>query len=183
MGIQQSIVEAGIDGQVPSNGYMILRSIASKIRFREPEEVGDACDYDYAIQVALAHPHAKAYLVPSYTHSYRRTPNSLYSLGRCEAYAYRQVHKLLTAGIEKIACERALVRLAHRAATDLIVMGNRREALKIYFSHYYATYRYRLRGLIFWIHFLSPFPATTKVSIRKLRDFLNVATKKLQHIG
>jgi glycosyltransferase involved in cell wall biosynthesis len=183
MGIQRSIVEAAIDGQVPSNGYMVLRSIASERRFRGPEEVGDACDYDFAIQLALADSHAKACLIPAYTHCYRRTPNSLYSLGRCESFAYQQVQALMAAGIEKAACERALVRLAHRAATDLIVMGNRRDALKIYFSPYYARHRYGLRGLIFWVHFFSPFPAVTKVSIRKFRNFLNVATKKLQHSG
>jgi hypothetical protein len=183
MGIQRSIVESAIDGQVLGDGYMVLRSIVAGIRFREPEEVGDACDYDFAIQIALAHPHAKAYLVPTYTHCYRRTPGSIYSLGRCEPYAYRQVQALLSAGIEKVACERALVRLSHKAATDLIVMGNRHEALKIYFSPYYVNNRYRLRGLIFWIIFFSPFPAITKVTIRKLRNFLNLVTKKLQHIG
>jgi glycosyltransferase involved in cell wall biosynthesis len=173
LGIQRSIMESAIDGQIPNNGYMVVRSIGARIGFRGPDEVGLACDYDFGIRLAAAHPDAKAYLVSSFTHCTRRTPGGASTLGQAAPYAYRQVSELLRMGIEKMACERALVRLAPVAAKDAILLGNRLEAWKIFFSPYCAQLRWKPEGLRFWAYFLNPFPQFTKTLVGKLaRNYL-----------
>ena len=89
VGMQPDVVKSALMQQFPNNAYLIKAACAKKIKYGSlTEKYGDACDYGFALECALAFPNMKACFVNEYTASYRLSETSVSSGAANDAAFY-----------------------------------------------------------------------------------------------
>jgi len=131
---QQPALWSALVGQFPNDGYMVLSEAARRTRYRVEPEVGDACDYDFALR--LARPDSRFYFIDKYTAKYRLTEASISMGNTVAAESYLLVEGLvLPAELEKTRAAR-LGAYAPAAINRWLRVGDKRNARRVYFSRY-----------------------------------------------
>ena len=169
-GLQPSSIDSAILQQFPNNSYMVLSSAARSIKYKERDEVGDACDYDFGIRLALNFD--KFYFINKYTAKYRITDGSICrqnSLPMSE-YMCSMLQSLMQspelAESSKQACRHMLKSLAPLALKSCAIKGRKKEALNIYLSEFYSLKkRLSLQGIYYLM--LIFFPGFENINSRK----------------
>jgi glycosyltransferase involved in cell wall biosynthesis len=77
-GIQTDILKSALLQQMPNNGFLVRSECAKKIGYSKAgERYGDACDFGFALELALTFSNSKAYFLDEYTASYRESSFSI----------------------------------------------------------------------------------------------------------
>ena len=145
-GLQKSSVEAALLHQFPNDCFMILASAAKAIKCRSDEEVGDAADFDFGLQLAFKY--SNFFFLDKYTAKYRLSNISISQNTSSTAQCFNMI--LNTDFPEELsgAKEYELKREASTAIIQLINVGKKKQALDIYFSQYYPlSKRFSLGGI------------------------------------
>jgi len=154
-GLQPSAIESALLQQFPNDGYMILSSAARRTKYKRESEVGDACDYEFGIRLALAF--ENFYFLNQYTAKYRLTNVSVTSNARTAEYMYPIMQSLTLPESAEHARRLTLERLAPVAIKSYALQGRKKEALNIYFSEFYSSKRrFSLKGIYHRLLILSP---------------------------
>lgn len=156
-GLQPSAIDSAILQQFPNNSYMLLSSAARSIKYREKDEVGDSCDYDFGIRLALNYD--KFYFLNKYTAKYRITDGSIC---RCNSLKMAEFMCSMLQSPElpessQPACREMLEKLAPLILKSYALEGRKKEALNIYLSEFYSMKRrLSLKGLYYLLLIFSP---------------------------
>lgn len=169
-GLQPSSIDSALIQQFPNNSYMILSSAARSIKYRERDEVGDACDYDFGIRLALNFDNF--YFLNKYTAKYRITDGSICrrnSLNMAE-YMCSMIQSVMQSPelseSSQRACRHMLENLSPLALKGYALEGRKKEAFNIYLSDFYSLKRrLSLQGLYYLI--LIFFPVFENIIHRK----------------
>lgn len=173
-GLHTSIIKSALLQQFPNNCYMILSSAARSIKYREKNEVGNACDYDFGIRLALDFD--KFYVLNKYTAKYRLTDVSITNSKNSQVneYAYSMVNALKLPESYQDVRRQVLKRLAPLALKVYALQGKKKEALSIYSSEFYSlNNKFSLRGLYYLLLIFFPrFELIFSVAaVGKIKDF------------
>ena len=144
-GLQRSALEAAFYQRMWSDGYMIRSDVARRVRYRDDATAGVFGDTDFAIRVALEHDRDAAFFVDAdlsfYRYSLDAVSNSEEAKRRTHPFAgialYRFVEALEVTGDLEPAKRFQLEQQADKAVKGLATSGQRREALRIFFSRSY----------------------------------------------
>ena len=147
-GVQEDSLSMTLLRQFPNDGYLLRTGVARAIGYRPPSEVGHACDADFAVRIGLRHPRRSFVLVDAETAAYRLSQASIARDGSAAAASYYRV----LAGLEvpphaEAARRRAMGDLAADACGDLLRLGRRGEALRVWLGPAYGRRRFGARGL------------------------------------
>lgn len=156
-GLRLSSIESAMLQQFPNNSYMILTSAARSIKYREKDKVGDACDYDFGIRLALKF--EKFYFLNKYTAKYRITDGSILrtNSAKIAEYMYSIAQPLKLPKSSQQVRQQVLGRLAPLALKSYAVEGRKKEALNIYLSEFYSMKRrFSLKGLYYLLLIFFP---------------------------
>ncbi|WP_145113279.1 glycosyltransferase family 2 protein [Botrimarina mediterranea] len=156
-GLQTDSVEAALQRQFPNNAYLVATDKAKAIGFREKTEVGDACDTDFGVRLAIANPGPRFYLTATYTAEYRITRMAISRTSKSTADYYRFLLRLEVPEASEQTKQTVLTHIAANAAGQLARQGARQEAMSVYLSRWYG-WRRRLspRGLSHLARILLP---------------------------
>jgi glycosyltransferase involved in cell wall biosynthesis len=147
-GLQKSSCVAGILQQLPNDGYMIVSHAAKSIDWRPRAIVGNGCEYDFGLRLALQY--EGFYFLNRYTAKYRVTTESMSKTGKDDAamQSYLILREADVPREAEWAKNFQLNRFAPGALGQFSKAGRRKEALHLYFSsHYPWKRRLRPRGL------------------------------------
>ncbi len=147
-GLQQDPVVAALWLQFPNNGYLVDTALARATGYLKEELVGDACDADFGIRLALANRNSHFAFLDRYTSLYRLSPSALrHAHNTCWKH-YDQVKQLtgLTPA-QAEARDLLLCRTAEQSVVDCAINGHRRRAFEIFTSPYYPKSKLRPKPL------------------------------------
>lgn len=147
-GIQANPVVCALWRQVPNDGYLVDAAAARAIGYRSFLEIGESCDTDFALRLALEHRGKVFKLIDGPISKYRKNRDGL-SGSRDISWRFYQYLQTLDdrLSVEEIAARDQLLKeIAVQALIERAVHGHRFEALKILTSRYYP--RKRKLGLI-----------------------------------
>jgi glycosyltransferase involved in cell wall biosynthesis len=136
-GLQKSSIEAALLHQFPNDCFMILASAAKAIKWRSYEEVGNGGEFDFSLRLGFAY--SNFFFLDKHTAKYRMTKNSMSSNINDDSTA-QSFHIILNTYFpEELSCSKdyELKKEASTAIIQLINVGNKKQALDIYFSQYY----------------------------------------------
>jgi glycosyltransferase involved in cell wall biosynthesis len=135
-GVQSSPMKSALLGQFPNNGYLVKTEIAKSVGYRDLPEVGDACDYDFALRLA-AHVN-KFYFLNQFTASYRVFNESIMDgNNNYTNLTYNLVLSLvLPESLEQYRHER-LQKYAAPAINKWLQLNEKKNAMDIYRSRIY----------------------------------------------
>ncbi len=156
-GLQKSSIEAALLHQFPNDCFMILASAAKAIKWRSYEEVGDAGDFDFGLQLSLKY--SNFFFLDKYTAKYRLSSDSISQSLNYDG-SIRSFYLILNTELpDQLAWakEHELKRSAPIAIIQLINLGKRKQALDIYFGQYHPlSRRLSLGGIRRFIKLLLP---------------------------
>jgi glycosyltransferase involved in cell wall biosynthesis len=156
-GLQNSSLEAALLHQFPNDCYMVLASAAKEIKWRSPEEVGTAVDFDFGLQLGFKY--SNFFFLDKFTAKYRLTKASV-SQNPYDNAAAKSFNIILNTSFPENlswAKEYELKREAPIAMAQLINLGEKKLALDIYFSKYHPlSKRLSLGGIRRFIKALIP---------------------------
>jgi glycosyltransferase involved in cell wall biosynthesis len=135
-GVQPNAMKSALLGQFPNNAYLVKTEIAKNVGYRDLPEVGDACDYDFALRLAA---HAKKfYFINQFTASYRVFNDSIMDGNNNYAHlTYNLILSLiLPESLEQYRYER-LQKYAVPAINKWLQLNEKRNAMDIYKSGIY----------------------------------------------
>ena len=139
-GLQRDVVKCALWRQFPNNGYLVETSLARTIGYRSNEEIGDACDTDFAIRLALANRSSHFVFVNRYTSQYRLLPFSARTAHNNCWKAYDEFQKIADLTPEQRQARDLLLRkIAEQSVVDNAFHGRRKRALEIFFSSFYPS--------------------------------------------
>jgi len=138
-GLQTSSVWSAMMGQFPNNGYMILTSAAKLIRYQNTSNVGDACDYEFGLRLALKH--SNFFFLNQYTSLYRITDISILRGNNYVNLTYKLIEDIQIEDRFKEFQSKRLQEYASPAINKWLELGNKHEANRIYNSEYYSWRR------------------------------------------
>ena len=146
-GLQHDLVECALWQQFPNNGYLVDTALARSIGYRSDEEIGDACDGDFGIRLALACRGSHFAFLNRYTSQYRLMTSSLRTShnNTWKGYDYVLTLKDLTPRQVQVRDE-VLRRSAEQAVVDNALHGRRKRALEIFFSRFYPRWKSPLKA-------------------------------------
>jgi glycosyltransferase involved in cell wall biosynthesis len=137
-GLQRDIVKCALWRQFPNNGYLVQTPLARAIGYRSNQEIGDACDTDFAIRLALANRSSHFAFVNRYASQYRLLPSSARTAHNNCWKAYDEFQKLAELTPEQRQARDLLLRkIAEQSVVDNAFHGRRKRALGIFFSSFY----------------------------------------------
>ncbi|UEM24974.1 glycosyltransferase (plasmid) [Skermanella mucosa] len=137
-GAQSSALAAAVDGRIPHNGFLVRADLARAVLYRPREEVGDVCDYDFGIRLALAAPDAPFVFVDHDASACRRWGGQISASSRSGIFALGLLDRLEPRNAEeKAAVGRAAARHAAIALCEHARAGSRGAALRLLFSGAY----------------------------------------------
>ena len=142
-GLQSSALWSALVGQFPNDGYMALTAIAKQVRYRATSNVGDACDFDFGLQLASSY--EKFFFLNQFTAMYRLTNISVSRASNYSNLSYQLIKSLQVPDELKTFQGKRLQEYASPAINKWLALGNRYEAHQIYISKYYP-----------WVKRLSP---------------------------
>lgn len=146
-GIQKSAQRSALLGQFPNDGYMIPSDVARNTRYRDSSEVGDACDYDFALRLSTYG--GLFYFLNDFTAAYRETDVSILKGNNYSDLTYGLIESFDcpdSLGAEK---KSRLSRYASPAINKYLQIGAVKRARKIYFSSNYSwRQRLSLKGMV-----------------------------------
>ncbi|HZZ12117.1 MAG TPA: glycosyltransferase family 2 protein [Paraburkholderia sp.] len=138
---------AGIDQMFPNNGYLVDTLSARRIAYRRPEEVGEACDFDFGFRLCVE---ARAIcFVDAFVSVSRETAQSISSTALPAMHAFAQLRSSKVPAAAQAAREDALRRVAPRAASAYARAGEPAAAWGVLMSRHYPM-RDRLRARFFY---------------------------------
>ena len=136
---------SGLSRMFPNNGFMISTQVARKIRYRKPEEVGEACDTDFGLRVCLSA--SAIWFIDEYTAMYRISNDSITKRTYLEPYAYLAIAGAEVPPNAYEAKSHALQSLAPAATSGFARLDRPERALNIFLSRDYRVRdRFRPRG-------------------------------------
>ena len=144
-GLQRSALESALYQRMWSDGYMIRSDVARRVRYRNDATVGVFGDTDFAIRVALERDRDAAMFVDADVSLYRYSLDAVsnsedakrHTHPRAGIALYRFVKSLDVAPAIEPAKQFALEQQADKAVKGLAMTGQRRAALRIFFSRSY----------------------------------------------
>jgi glycosyltransferase involved in cell wall biosynthesis len=137
-GAQSSSLAAAVDGRIPHNGFLVRADLARAVRYRGRDEVGDVCDYDFGIRMAVAAPDAPFVFVDHDASACRRWGGQISAASRSGIFALGILDRLEPKSAEdKAAVERAVARHAAIALCEHARADNRMAALRLLGSRAY----------------------------------------------
>jgi glycosyltransferase involved in cell wall biosynthesis len=132
VGTQFSSLAAAVDGQIPHNGFLVRANLARAVGYKGRDEVGDVCDYDFGIRLALASAGAPFVFVDHDASACRRWGGQISVASRSGIFAIDILNRLEPKSTEdKAAVRRAVVRHAAIALCEHARAGNRMAALRL----------------------------------------------------
>ncbi len=139
-GLQTDVVKSALWLQFPNNGYLIDSAIARAVGYRKEELVGDACDADFAIRVALENRNAHFAFLNRYTSQYRLTSVALRLAHNACGRSFEHILAIkdLTP-VQVQARDELLRKSAEEAVVDNALQRRRKQALRIFLSPFYPT--------------------------------------------
>jgi len=139
-GLQKDIVKCALWLQFPNNGYLIATPLVKSIGYRCEDEIGDACDADFAIRLALANPSSHFAFVNRYTSQYRVLLSSARTAHNNCWKLYDESLKLEDLTPSQMQARDELLRkIAEQALVDNAFHRRRKRALEIFFSPFYPS--------------------------------------------
>ncbi|EWY37785.1 hypothetical protein N825_09395 [Skermanella stibiiresistens SB22] len=137
-GAQSSALATATDGRIPHNGFLVRADLARAVRYKGRDVVGDVCDYDFGIRLALAAPNAPFVFVDHDASACRRWGGQISSESRSGIFALSILTRLDAKSAEdKAAVKRAIERHAAIALCEHARAGNRKAAAKLLLSRAY----------------------------------------------
>jgi len=142
-GLRRDAVRSALWRQFPNDGYLVDTEAARSVGYRRFDEVGESCDTDFSIRLALASRGKAFYLIEQATCRYRLSRGAL-SGSRDISWRFYRYLLTLTDRLtkEEVAARDELLReIAAQALVENAVRGDRRAALGILLSGYYPIRR------------------------------------------
>jgi hypothetical protein len=137
-GAQSSSLAAAVDGRIPHNGFLVRADLARAISYRTRDEVGDVCDYDFGIRMALTAPDAPFVFVDHDVSACRRWVGQISAASRSGIFALDILDRLKPTNAEdRDAVKRAVIRHAAIALCEHARADNRMAALRLLGSSAY----------------------------------------------
>jgi glycosyltransferase involved in cell wall biosynthesis len=170
-GIQKSSRNSALVGQFPNDGYMIRSDIAKDVRYRDLPEVGDACDYDFALRLSAED--GLFYFLNEFTSAYRITDISILKGNNYSNLTYNLIQEFQLPDNFHLEKKMRLNSYASPAINKWLQLGAVDKAKKIYLSENYS-WRQRLsgKGIIQFLLVLSPKSISAKIMDLK-RSYLS----------
>jgi GT2 family glycosyltransferase len=138
-GIRTDPVLCALRRQFPNDGYLVDAGLARAVGYRPTSEVGESCDTDFSLRLALQSRGKAFYLLDRTTCRYRLNRSALSGSRNIswKFYDYlRSITELLTPS-ERAARDALLSHIAVKALTENAVRGRRISALRILLSGHY----------------------------------------------
>jgi len=147
-GLQQDPVVSALWLQFPNNGYLVDTALARATGYLGEELVGDACDADFGIRLALANRNSHFAFIERYTSLYRLSPSALRRAHNTCWKHFDQVKRLtgLTPP-QAEARDLLLRRTAEQSVVDCAIHRQRRRAFEIFTSPFYPKSKLRPKPL------------------------------------
>jgi glycosyltransferase involved in cell wall biosynthesis len=133
---------AGIDQMFPNNGYLVDTLAARRTGYRTGHDVGDACDFDFGLRLSAAA--TGICFADQIVSVSRETAESISSSALPAMHAFAMLKASAVPAGARAARERALQRIAPRAASAYARSGDAAAAWRVLLSHHYA-WRDKLR--------------------------------------
>jgi glycosyltransferase involved in cell wall biosynthesis len=171
-GLQTSAVWSAMVAQFPNNAYLVLTEAARRVGYRTREEVGDACDYDFGIRLALWY--GNFWFLDEYTAAYRLSEVSV-TKGASFDGPYHVFHILKDLRVPEFlepTRQAGIKDLSPFALNNMLQKGMKREAQKLYFSGDYPLLKkISARGLWHMFQVVCPEPIERRITLilRKAR--------------
>jgi glycosyltransferase involved in cell wall biosynthesis len=141
-GIQSNPVVCALWRQFPNDGFLIESTVAREIAYRDVAAVGNANDLDFAIRLAIVHRRREFVFLNRVTSQYRLSAGSIRALNDTCRRMYEVVQQLVLISAEEIEARNWLLeKIAEEAVVDNALLGDRRAALRIFFSSHYPRLR------------------------------------------
>jgi len=174
-GLQSSPLWSAMMGQFPNNGYLVLTEAARTIRYADPTQVGDACDFAFGLGIAdyiMSHT-GKILFLDQYTSMYRLTDLSVASTvaNNAPSYTYFPLQALKLPTELEASRHQRLQKYAPLAVGRAIAFGRHSTAVKIYTSTHYPCFkRFSPYGLGQALLLVIP-PAFSTFMVNRVRQF------------
>jgi glycosyltransferase involved in cell wall biosynthesis len=147
-GPRQDPVAAALTLQFPNDGFLVHTSLARATGYLSDEEIGDACDADFGIRLALANRSSHFAFIDRYTSLYRLTSSSIRTGHNNCWKQFDHVLKLADLTPPQMAArDQLLTRTAEQSLVDNAVHHRRRRALEIFRSPFYPKSKLRPKPL------------------------------------
>jgi glycosyltransferase involved in cell wall biosynthesis len=166
-GCQTSPIVAGLTAQFPNDGYLVRTAVARMVRYRPDSTVGGACDYDFALRLAVAAD--RFYFLNKYTAGYRLTEQSVSTGNNYTNLAFDLLTNIeLPSEVEEHR-QQQMQNFARPAVTQWLATGNRKSALRVFLSSAYGwQHRISALGLLHILLMLCP-AGLTQVLFKQIR--------------
>lgn len=148
-GLQRDSVMMALLQQVPSNSFLFPTEIGKKVGYRNYEEVGDACDFDFIIRLVIIG-NCKLFFIYDEISAYRLSDTSVSKSKSYNSIIYK--HKILNElnlqdknplVYKKLIIKDLNILCGYYANNKL-----KSELRKLYFSNYYPlNKRFTVRGI------------------------------------
>jgi glycosyltransferase involved in cell wall biosynthesis len=164
-GLQQDPVVSALWLQFPNNGYLVDTALARATGYLGEELVGDACDADFGIRLALANRNSQFAFIDRHTSLYRLTASSLRTNHGCCWKLFDLVSRLTDLTPRQMDARDVLLRrTAEESVVDNAIHRRRKRALEIFRSPFYPVSKLRPKPLYHLV--LMAFPGL--VGLREL---------------
>jgi len=148
VGLQASTTWSALVGQFPNNAYLVLTEAAQKVGYRSKEEVGDACDFDFGLRLAMLY--GNFWFLDEYTAAYRLSDVSVTKSQANDApyQVYRIIKHLQVPHYLEAARKAEINSLSQAVVSNMLQKRLKKEAQKLYFSSDYPLFKKTsLKGL------------------------------------
>jgi glycosyltransferase involved in cell wall biosynthesis len=154
-GIQKSAQRSALLGQFPNDGYMISSDVARNERYRDSSDVGDACDYDFALRLSARG--GLFYFLNEFTAAYRITDVSVLRGNNYSNLTYGLIESFNCPDSLHSEKKSRLSRYASPAINKHLQIGAVNRAREIYFSSNYSwRQRFSIKGLAQFLLIILP---------------------------
>jgi glycosyltransferase involved in cell wall biosynthesis len=155
-GLQKDNVMMALLQQVPSNSFLFPTVIGKKIGYRDYEEVGDACDFDFIIRLVLIG-NSKLFFINDEMSGYRLSNQSVSKSKNYNSifFKYKIINELNLQFNNPLVYKKLIIKDLNILCGYYANNKLRNELKDLYFSNYYPlNKRFTVRGIY---HFLKLF--------------------------
>jgi glycosyltransferase involved in cell wall biosynthesis len=174
-GYQASSLWSALVSQFPNDGYIITTQAAKQVGYfnhaQDQRGVGDACDFYFGLRLASQYQHL--FFLDEYTAKYRLTDISVGQGRNCQNLAYDLVHSIKLPETLEPVRQALLHRYASPAIQRWIQLGEKQNALAIFWSDSYSwLQRLSPKGLLQLLLIACPEPWGCEIleRLRQLRE-------------
>jgi glycosyltransferase involved in cell wall biosynthesis len=139
-------IESALLAQFPNNGYLVETKLAQKVGYRSGPEVGNACDYDFGLRLALLS--SSFFFINTYTAKSRITPHSVIRTDDYSHITYSLIENMHVPSSFMALKTKLLSTYAVAATGRLIELEAIKEARGIFYSPQYPNSN-KIKRLIF----------------------------------